>query len=276
MRIDINPITSKQNNEFVVFYDENLEYKAILPPVTISDPLYVEKIDDIVLYNSENIQEYKTHTDYIKNIKQDNIPLKFVLNNTAEINQIVFESSNNTYRVYYEENRGINKYILEHNDKFFHIYPVEDGVIRHLPIYDKDIQIGEALSLSDRNKGNDEYRCFLKEEYCYIADGISCLLLFMDRNEYSSCYMVNGQPMNSGNKEKHPYYDKSWLVNNFMNDLSKDKVDDNDDYEEEDTNNEVVNVDKVKKPSTNKTLLIIAIAWIAVILLLIIAVIFFI
>ena len=281
MRIDINPITSKDNNEFVVFYNENLEFKAMLPPVSISDPLYVDKIDDIVLYNSENIQEYKTSTDYVKNIKQDIIPLKFVLNNSEEINQITFESSNNTYKVYYEDNKGFNKYILEHNGKFFHIFPVEEGIIRHLPIFDGDMQIGEGLGLTDSNKGNDEYRCFLKEEYCYLADGISCLLLFMDRNEYSSSYMMDGQIMNTFSGEKNPYYDRNWLATNFKDEFNNknDTEDDEDDYEDKSINNDTDNTSSTtpnKVSSGNKILMIVGIVWIVLILLLIVAVLFFI
>ena len=279
MRIDINPVTSKDNNEFVIFYNESLEFKAILPRVSISDPLYINKIDDIILYNSENIQEYKTSCDYIKNIKQDNIPLKFVLNNDTEINQISFESSNNTYKVYYEDNKGANKYILEHNGKFFYIFPMQEGVIRHLPIFDKEVQIGEALGLTDTNKGNDEYRCFLKEEYCYLADGISCLLLFMDRNEYSSSYMTDGQVISTSSGDKNPYYDRGWLAENFKDEFNTKEDEDDDEYSEEATPNTIdnnINNSPKKLSSTNKILMIVGGVWIVLILLLIVAVLFFI
>ena len=267
MRIDINPVTSKEGSEFAVFYNEKIEFKAVLPSISLDNPLYASKIEQIKLYDSNNVLEYETQIDFIKNIKQNNISLKYVLNSGQDINQLSFISEGNVYNVYYEEEKEFKRYILEHNNRFFYIYPVEDGVIRHLPIYDHERQIGEGLNLCDTKEGNDEYRCFLKEEYCYLADGITCFLLFMDRNEYSSSYITDSQALNYDNTNKE-FYDKGWLSSNFQYTYS------NDEDESYDNSIETKNYN-LNTNSKNKIYLIIGIIWIIVILLLFIMVLFF-
>ena len=65
--------------------------------------------------------------------------------------------------------------------------------------------------------------------YESISDGIVALLLYLDRSEYSSSYLVN-KSYNLSKKysynKTNKYYDKEWVKNNFGDEFYK-KVDEN-------------------------------------------------
>lgn len=273
MRIDINPITSDENNEFSILYNNDLEYKAILPPVSLKDPLNVDKIRNISLYNHNDILEYETSCDHISG-EGDDIPLKYSVTDIEKFNQIRFTSFNNMYIVSYDDDPTYTRYILNHNDKLFYIYQIEEGDIRHILIYDHDNQIGEAINLVKAKLGNDEYRCFINDDYCYIADGITCLLLFLDRNEYSSSYDVDGiSPLKREMYSKNmKYYKRGWLKENFADAFPKNEKADED---EEERKPIVITKEEQPEKGPNKNFIIIlGVIWIIAILALIITVLF--
>ncbi|MBQ6323701.1 MAG: hypothetical protein IJI22_02590 [Bacilli bacterium] len=248
MKIEVYQIESEQKNEFEIKYDNNLKYKAKLPFVAINDPLNLEKIRNINIYNLNNEKVYTTDYDYIENVKEQIIPFKFLVTGSQKFNQLVFKSDTNTFKIYYEENDiWKNRYVIEANDKRYYCYSVEDGYIRHLPIYDEEKQIGEILKSNVISDAKDEYCCYLKDEYKNLADGVVALLLYLDRNAYSSSYLVNKsytlEKKYSYNKN-NKYYDKDWVKNNFDEEF----------YKKVDTEVEIVK-EKLKHPiKTNKEL----------------------
>ena len=68
------------------------------------------------------------------------------------------------------------------------------------------------------NDGDIHCKEHKKDEYKNLADGVVALLLYLDRNEYSSSYVLNktvslykSYSYNKNNK----YYDPDWVKNNF-------------------------------------------------------------
>ena len=219
MKIDVVQVESEGKNEFEVKYNDVLKYKAKLPFISIKEPLDLEKLRSIKIFDTNGSEIYKTEYKYLENLKEEFIPLKYLATGSQKFNQLLFISNNNEIKIYYEENAiWSNRYVIEINDKKYYCYSIEDGYIRHLPIYDGDIQIGEALKSNVVVDAKDEYRCYLKEGYENLSDGITALLLYLDRSAYSSSYLVNRSydltkkfSYNKTNK----FYDKNWVINNF-------------------------------------------------------------
>ena len=68
----------------------------------------------------------------------------------------------------------------------------------------------------------------MKDEYKNISDGIVSLLLYLDRSEYNSSYLLRrGYEMSKAYtyNKNNKYYDKEWVKNNFGDEFFK-KVDD--------------------------------------------------
>ena len=225
MKIAVYQVESEQKNKFEIKYDNIIKYKAVLPFVTIKEPLDLEKIRNINIYNLNNEKVYTTDYAYLENLKEQFIPFKFLFTGSQKFNQLLFKSETNTIKIYYEENDiWKNRYVIEVNDKRYYCYSVEDGHIRHLPIFDDEKQIGEILKSNIVIDAKDEYCCYLKDKYKNIADGIVALILYLDRKEYSSSYIVNNSytlkkkySYNRNNK----YYDKDWVKNNFDEEFYK-------------------------------------------------------
>ncbi len=219
MKIVVSQVSSEKNNEFEIKYNDDLKYKAILPFVSINDGLNVEKLRSIRIFDLDGKQLYKTDYNYLENLKEEFIPMKFLVTGSQKFNQLVFSSDKNTYKIYYEENEiWNNRYVIEINDKKYYCYSIEDGYVRHFPIYDGETQIGEALKSNVVIDHKDEYYCYLKHKYEDLSDGIMVLFLYLDRCQYSSSYLIDKsyslEKKYSYNKT-NKYYDKNWVKNNF-------------------------------------------------------------
>ncbi len=230
MKINVVQVESEGKNEFEIRYNDALQYKAKLPFISINEPLNLEKLRSIKILDTNEKEIYTTDYKYIENFKEELIPMKFLVTGSQKFNQLLFTSENNTIKIYYEE-KAIwdNRYVIEINDKQFFCYSIEDGYIRHFPIYDGEVQIGEALKSNVVVDGKDEYCCYLKDGYESLSDGIVALLLYLDRSEYSSSYLVNKSYNLSKNysfNKTNKYYDKEWVKNNFGDEFYI-KVDDN-------------------------------------------------
>lgn len=225
MKIDIVQVENEGKNEFEVKYNDVLKYKAKLPFISIKDPFSLEKLRQIVICDVDGKEVYTTKYEYVENLKEEFIPMKYLVTDSQKFNQLLFVSNDRTIKIYYEE-KAIwdNRYVIEIDDKKYFCYSIEDGYIRHLPIYYGDTQIGEALKSNAVVDCKDEYRCYLKEGHEGLSDGIMALLLYLDRSEYSSSYLVvreyRLEKIKTYNKT-NKYYDKEWVKNNFGDEYYK-------------------------------------------------------
>ncbi len=230
MKIDILQIQNEKRNEFEIRYNDTLQYKAKLPFVSIHDPLDLEKLKTIKIFDTNENEIYTTNYQYIENFKEEFIPMKFLVTGSQKFNQLLFISNQKTIKIYYED-KAIwdNRYVIEINGKKYFCYSIQDGYIQHFPIYDGDIQIGEALKSNVVIDFKDEYCCYLKDTYESLSDGIVALLLYLDRSDYSSSYLVQKSYHLSKEysyNKTNQFYDKEWVKNNFGDEFYL-KVDEN-------------------------------------------------
>ncbi len=228
MKINVLQMESEGENRFSIQYNDTLQYTATLPFVSIKDPFNLEKIREIKIFDVNGNVVYSSDYKYIENLKEEFIPMKFLVTGSQKFNQLLFLSEKSTIKIYYEENAiWNNRYVIELDGKRFFCYSIEDGYIRHFPIYEEDVQIGEALKSNVVIDAKDEYCCYLKDGYEFLADGIVALLLYLDRSEYNSSYLVNKSYTVSRSfsyNQTNKFYDREWVRNNFGDEFYK-KVD---------------------------------------------------
>ena len=219
MKIVVTQINNEGKNEFEIKYNDVLKYRAKLPFISIDEPLNLEKIRKMKILDLNDNEVYTTKYEYLENLKEEFIPLKYLVTGSQKFNQLLFISNNNTIKIYHETNELFySKNVIEINNKKYFCYSIEDGYIRHFPIYDGETQVGEALKSNVVINEKDEYWCYLKEGYESLSDGIVALLLYLDRGEYSSSYVVMKsyalyKKYSYDKTNKH--YDKEWVKNNF-------------------------------------------------------------
>lgn len=228
MKILVKQINNEGKNEFEIKYNDILKYKAKLPFVSINEPLNLEKIRQIKIVDVNDNEIFTTDYKYLENLKEEFVPLKYLITGSQKFNQLLFISNNKTIKIYYESKELFNsRYVIEVDDKKYFCYSIEDGYIRHFPIYDGEIQIGEVLKSNVVIDAKDEYYCYLKDEYEKLSDGIVALLLYLDRSEYNSSYLVNKSYClykKYSYDKTNKFYDKDWVKNNFDDEFYK-KVD---------------------------------------------------
>lgn len=219
MKISILQTENEGRNEFDILIDDVLKYRASLPFISIDEPMNLEKLRKIKLCDTEGTLLYKSSYHYLENLKEEFIPYKFLLTGSQKFNQLVFSSEEDSYRIYYEEQAiWDNRYVIESENERIFVYSVEDGYIRHFPIYLGDLQIGEALKSNVLVDGKDEYVCYLEDAHRHHAIGVAALFLYLDRFLYSSSYLLHrsyrinkSYSYNKNNK----YYDKNWVRTQF-------------------------------------------------------------
>ena len=101
MRIDVIQSSSTMNNEFDILYDGKLRYKSRLPFVTIKEPLELEKIREIKVYDLNGHEVYSTDYKYVENKVEEFIPFKFLVTGSQKFNQLLFTSKTNNIKVYF-------------------------------------------------------------------------------------------------------------------------------------------------------------------------------
>ncbi|MBQ4584491.1 MAG: hypothetical protein IJA94_06355 [Bacilli bacterium] len=219
MKIEVIQIDNEEKNEFEIRYNGNLQYRAKLPFISIREPFNLEKLRKIKIINLKGEEIYTTDYKYVENLQEEFIPLKYLVTGSQKFNQLLFTSESNIIKIYYEV-KGIfdSRYVIEINDKKYFCYSIEDGYVRHFPIYDGELQVGEALKSNVLTDAKDEYWCYLKKGYEFLSYGIVSLLLYLDRSEYSSSYLVtksyNLSKKSSYNKN-NKFYDQEWVIKNF-------------------------------------------------------------
>lgn len=228
MKIEVLQSKSEGSNEFDIKYDGVLKYRANLPFVSINDPFNLEKLRKIKILDLNGNEIYSTDYKYLENLKEELIPFKYLVTGSQQFNQLLFNSNENSIKIYYEANGVLSsRYVIEIDDKKYYCYSIEDGYIRHFPIYDGNNQIGEILKSNVITDGKDEYWCYLKDEYKSLSDGVISLLLYLDRSEYNSSYVVNRSYSLNKNytfDRTNKFYDKKWVIKNFGDEFFK-KVD---------------------------------------------------
>lgn len=225
MKIIVKQINSEEKNEFDIQYNDVLRYKAKLPFVSIDDPINLEKIRKLKVYDLNDHEIYRTDYGYSENFKEELIPLKYLFSGSQKFNQLLFISACDVIKIYYES-IGVmdNRYVIDVNGKQYYCYSIEDGYIRHFPIYDNNVQVGEVLKSNIIEEGLDEYYAYIKDEYKFISDAIMNLLLFLDRSEYNSAYLVNKSVdlrVSYTFSKNNKYYDKNWVKNHFGDEFYK-------------------------------------------------------
>lgn len=225
MKIDVLQTKAEGTNEFEIYYDDNLKYKAKLPFISIDTPLNLDKLQKIKIYDLDDNEIYSTKYNYIENYKEQFFKMKYLITGSQKFNQLLFISDDKTIKIYYEDTEiWNNRYVIEIDDKRYYCYSIEDGYFRHIPIYDEEVQIGEALKLNIVVDGKDEYCCYLKDGYEKLSDGIVALLLYLDRSAYSSSYIMADSYKISKKysyNKTNKYYDKNWVINNFGDEFYK-------------------------------------------------------
>lgn len=219
MVIDVKQTVSEKKNEFEIFYDDELIYKAKLPFINITGSLSFEKLREIKVFDLNNNLKYKTEYNYIKNRIEEFIPLKYLFTSSQRFNQFVFSNDGTEFEIFVEQTElFLSSIIVKVKNEIYNCYGTSDGYINHLSIYYNGKQIGELLKPNVIIDGKDTYRIYLKDDYNRLADMFSMLALYLDRLAYNSSYIIyKGQEISYKKtySKANKYYDKNWVINNF-------------------------------------------------------------
>lgn len=269
MKIDVNQVYAEKENKFEIMYDGLMNYVANVPFLTFNGTFGIEKLREIKVFDLNSNLKYMTNYNYIGNKIEEFVPLKYVFTNSQKFNQFsVIDSSGVEQISIYFEMQEIFKgvYIIKKDNKYYTCYPVSDGYVNHISIYDGENQISEILKSNIVTNGNDKYRIYLKNEFAFLADGLAMLALYLDRVSYNSSYIKNKSQTITYQKtysKVNKYYDPNWVKNNF----------DASDFFES-VENQANEVKQKIKNQVKKVLIPIAIFWIIMIIFFIILIIF--
>ena len=103
-------------------------------------------ISDIKKVNIEDAQNGNI-SNYNVTFENDN-PDANLLNKIKEGKKLIFTSNDNVIKIHMESFRI--KYTIEVNGKEYNVYSKEKGTIRHLSIYNGNVQIAEVLKSNYR------------------------------------------------------------------------------------------------------------------------------
>ena len=221
MVIDVKQIKSEKENEFDIFYNQQLKYKAELPFIILNDAFNIERLSKIRVLDLDDNEVYKTSYNYIENQKEELIPVKYILKKPQKFYQINVLNQKNVecFLIYFMmEELFKGTYIIKINNKQYNCFYVEDGYVIHVLIYDEATQIGELLKPQVVINGKDEYRVYLKDEYQFLNDAITMLALYIDRICFNSMYIKNKSQTLRYSKsysKVNKYYNPYWLKENF-------------------------------------------------------------
>ena len=213
MKINIRQKENNFKNEFEIFYNNELKYIAKVPSVSIDNPLKIDDIRKIKVNDLNNNVIYTANYNY--SLKKNNkySSFKFLLTGEQAFNQLLFVTKNKSIKIYYEENYEFGcRYVIDVNNKQYYCYLINDGYIRHFPIFYREKQVAEILK-SNIDKV-DEYYCYIQKEYKMIRDGVALLTLYLDRSEYNSIYVKDINYLELSESSLIDY-DKDWVKYNF-------------------------------------------------------------
>ena len=95
MKIDVLQVENEGKNEFEIKYNNKLQYRAKLPFISINDPLNLEKLRSIKIFDANENEIYTTDYKYVENFKEEFIPMKFLITGSQKFNQLLFSSEKN-------------------------------------------------------------------------------------------------------------------------------------------------------------------------------------
>ena len=270
MVIDVKQKVAENKNEFDILYDNKKVYHAVLPFLKIKGMFNLEKLIEIKVFDLRNEMKFKSSYNYFDNKIEELIPFKYLVSKSQKFNQFKFIDKTNdeeasiflsVKELWYES------YIIKYQDNFYNCYSIDDGYIRHICIYEENIQVAELLKPNVIIDGKDTYRIYLKDEYSFLSNACFMLALYLDRLEYNSNNMINKSQVISKNysySKINKYYDPNWVKDNFEADEYFNKI-----------SNEVLNVKKEINVRVKKLLTMMGILWGVLLLITIILLIIF-
>lgn len=230
MKIEIIQSVNELKNEFEIFFNYSLVYRAKLPFVSIFEPLDIDKLQKIYIEDLEKKSVCNSFYPFAENFKEELIPFKYLITKSQKFNRLVFKTNQRDINIYYEErNIWDNRYVIEIGDKSLYVYMVEDGYINHLPVYEGDVQVGEVLKSNVLIKGIDKYCAYLVEGKESYAFALSAFILYLDRFIYSSSYLVEKSYIiekKFSYEKNNRYYNKDWVKKNFDESFYREVEDD--------------------------------------------------
>lgn len=221
MIIDVKQTIVEKKNEFEILYNNKKIYNASLPFLDILGSFDLEKFREIKVYDINNNLKYKTNYNYVDNIIEELIPLKYLATNSQKFYQLKFvdQSNNDEILIFFEMKINLyNYYAIKYKNVIYNCFSIEDGYIRHICVYKDNIQVAEILKPNLIIDGKDEYKIYLLDEYNYLSDSLSMLVLYLDRIEYNSSYLkVKGKQVYKAisYSKANEYYNPDWTKINF-------------------------------------------------------------
>lgn len=221
MKIDVKQIKSEKSNNFEIYCNDKIQYRATLPFLSVRGFFDLDKIQEIKVFALNGEQIYTSFYDYLENKTEEFIPLKYLVTGSQKFNQIKFvNKKNNNEILIYDEAEAIWKsyYNIKVGGKGYLGYSVADGYFIHICIYDGDTQVAEFLKPQIVTNGNDEYRIYLKDNYNHLADALALFALYVDRNGYNSSYLkAQGQQLRYSKtySKTNKFYNPNWVKINF-------------------------------------------------------------
>lgn len=221
MKIVVKQKKANFNNEFEVFVNNNKEYFATTPVLNMQgsilkfDKMLPIKINDI---NGNTILE--SSYSVVDNLKEEIIPLKYIVTKEQKFDQFSFKDSNNNIKcsMFFSQQAFFKgDYVLCQDGKFFVAYSKSTGYYNNIAIYDGDVQIGEIVKLNVIRDGLDEYTIFLKDEYSSFVECFISFTLYIDRTCFNYGFMKNVDYINYSKtfSENDNKFNPNWIKENF-------------------------------------------------------------
>ena len=79
MKIDVNQTTAEMQNEFEIYYNENLKYTAKFPFIKIENVFNIDMLREVKIYNLDGKIEYISDYNYLENLKEEFVPFNILL-----------------------------------------------------------------------------------------------------------------------------------------------------------------------------------------------------
>ncbi len=217
----VKQVKANLENNFEIYENDVLKYKATAPWMNLRLPFQAENMRELTLQNEFGESGLTTRYDVFDNILNEAIPMKYLVGLSTILDKYeIIKSGANIGAFYILRASAWDKaFFVELNGKIFKGYSVAAGFKEVVVFFDDEKQIAQITKPLSTVNNLDEYLLHILDDYKELFEIFAFFTIYYDYKKYNNSGEIVGKSAEISFKytfgKNSKKYDENWILNNF-------------------------------------------------------------
>ncbi len=217
----IKQVKANVENNFEIYENDILKYKANTPWMSLKLPFQTENVRKLSLQNQHDESVLTTRYDVFDNLLNEAIPMKYLVGLSTTFDKFEILKDNQNIGSFYILRAGVwdKAFFVEINGKVFKGYSIAAGYKEVVVFFEDEKQIAQITKPLSTINNLDEYLLHILDGYNELFEILAFFTIYYDYKKYNN----SGEIVSKSAEISFRYtfgknskkYDENWILNNF-------------------------------------------------------------